>query len=389
MVEPPSLSLFPGGEQQVVVRFAPPRTPDVKPGVTPFGVRVISREDPDGSVVEEGSIAVGKFEQRAIELYPPTNRGRRQGVYELAIDNRGNAPIDVAVAGSDPENICRFRFAQDVLRVEPGAATFTKLKVAPVKRFWKGPPKTHQFQVLVTAEEHPPEIVPGTYMQEALLPPWIVKAVLAAAAVVLVLFILWQTLFKSTVETAARDAVEEPLEALTERIDEVAPTTTTIAGQSATTTTAAGEDGGDGDATTTTAGGGQNDGGTTTSVGGGSGSGFSTAFGDPIDFQLGIGSPVPAGTSLSFTQPFTKNFAMTDMVLQNPGGDSGVITITRNGAVLKSSALENFRDYDLHLVAPYVFRSGQDLVLTINCTTPGPTNTNGCQISASFSGFEK
>ncbi|MEO5725031.1 MAG: hypothetical protein ABIQ39_03505 [Ilumatobacteraceae bacterium] len=393
-VEPRTVSLFPGAEASVVVRLAPPRSPDVAPGEVPFAIRVLSREDPTGSVAEEGTVTVGRFEQRSLELFPPSVSGRRRARYELAIDNRGNGPIEVALAGADSDNSCRYLFTPEVVLVDPGSAKFTKLRVTPARRFWKGPAKSHPFQVIATQEGCEAEFVNGSYTQQSMLPPWVLKAALATAVAALALFILWQTLFKSTVQSAARDAVAKPLASLAQRVDAVAPTT--LAGPGS---------GGAGGAPTTTVAGGASGGGTapgggtggatttTTATGGGStGSGssdFSTPFGDPTDFQLGGGTPVAPGAPRSFSQSFTKPFALTDVVLQNPGGDTGTVEVSRNGAVLMTSALENFRDYDLHFVAPYVFNPGQQLVLKVTCTTPAPTDAAGCAVSGSFAGFVK
>ena len=148
--EPEVLSLFPGAEGTVTIHFRPPKSPNTPPGPTPFGVKVVSGEDPTGSAVEEGVLTVGRFADRSVEIYPVTQRGRRKGEFQIAVDNRGNAPIEVEFSGSDPENACRYAFAQGALTVEPGTAHFTKFEVIPHDRFWKGPPKTHQFQVLVT-----------------------------------------------------------------------------------------------------------------------------------------------------------------------------------------------------------------------------------------------
>jgi hypothetical protein len=440
-VEPDNVSLFPGAEETVTVMFRPPRVATTPPGPTPFGVKVNSREEPDGSAVEEGVLTVGHFAERTVELFPLTARGRRSGKFELAIDNRGNAPILVDLAGSDAEDACTYRFSADADKVEPGSARFVKLRVSPRKRFWKGPPKTHQFQVVVserapvveppagsstevdlwappgaespsptTAATAPsaavavaeapaipvaaPEVVNGSLLQEALVPPWLIKAIIAAIALLLVLWLLWITLFKSTVESAARDAVAEPIADLTARVDEVAPTTvppptlpgggTVPGGGDGTGTTVPG--GGDGTGTTVPGGG---DGtGTTVPGGGTSTGGFATPFGDPADFQLGNASSVGAGASQAFPQPFTAQFSLTDFVLQNPAGDTGRVEISRDGTVLFTSALENFRDLDQHFVAPYVFKTGQNLTMTVTCTTPGP-GAAGCSVSASFAGFTK
>src|SRR4030088_598986 len=50
-VDPPALSLFPGAEESVTVRFPPPRTSAVPAGQLPFGIRVVSHED-QAAVVE-------------------------------------------------------------------------------------------------------------------------------------------------------------------------------------------------------------------------------------------------------------------------------------------------------------------------------------------------
>ncbi|MEO7369741.1 MAG: hypothetical protein ABIZ69_02695, partial [Ilumatobacteraceae bacterium] len=245
--EPEVLSLFPGAEGTVTIHFRPPRSPNTAPGATPFGVKVVSGEDPMGSAVEEGVITVGRFTDRTVEIFPVTARGRRRGQFQIAVDNRGNAPIDIEFAGSDPENACSYHFSSQALVVEPGTAHFSKFEVVPHERFWKGPPKTHQFQILVSeiarhatlpapqmaaagAPSPPPdamstvavvpvpEVISGTLLQEAMLPPWLIKAVIALIALILILWILWITLFKPTVESAAKDAVEAPLASLNDKV---------------------------------------------------------------------------------------------------------------------------------------------------------------------------
>jgi hypothetical protein len=422
--EPDVLSLFPGAEGTVTIHFRPPRSPNTPPGPTPFGVKVVSAEDPTGSAVEEGVITVGRFADRTVELYPLTARGRRRGQFQVAVDNRGNAPIDVQFSGSDPENACSYQFATVAEVIEPGTARFTKLDVIPHQRFWKGPPRTHQFQVVVSeilrqaelpapqmaaaapgAPPPPsaitapvpvvapvPETVNGTLLQEAMLPPWLIKAVIAAIAILLILWILWITLFKPTVESAAKDAVEAPLASLNDKVDALAPPDTVPGaggaggaggGAATTTTTIAAGGGGTPTVTTTTVVGDTVP--TTTTI---PTSTFSTPFGNPADFQLGFGSQVPPGTSQDFTNPFSSTFAVTDMVLQNPNGDTGFVQIKRDGNIIMQSALENFRDLDLHFVAPYMYNPGSTLVMTIACTTPGPT-LPGCAVSGSFGGFQK
>ena len=412
-VEPEFLSLFPDAEGTVTVFFRPPRSPNVAPGPTPFGIKVVSGEDAGGSTVEEGVITVGQFADRTVELYPLTARGRRKGRFEVAVDNRGNSPIHVEFAGSDPENACRYDFAQPSLVVAPGTAHFTKFDVVPHDHFWKGPLKTHQFQVVVTERARQvaalepqmagasalappqagsvpapspvatpaPQTVNGTLMQEAMLPPWLIKAVLALLALILVLWILWITLFKPTVESAAKDAVAAPLASLAAKVDAIAPGAGGGGGAATTTTTPGG--GGVTTATTTTT-----PGSPTTTAAPPPG-GFVSPFGNPSDFRLTFEpANVPPGPALDVTHPFTASFALTDLVLQNPRGDTGLITFRRGTNILFTSALENFRDLDLHFVAPYLFKSGETMMMSVICTAPGQGQP-GCTPSASIGGFSK
>ncbi len=305
------------------------------------------------------------------------------------------------------------------MTVEPGTAHFTKFEVIPHDRFWKGPPKTHQFQILVTERARhaelpapqmagpagvpppptegmptpvavaPPEVVNGTLLQEAMVPAWLIKAILLLIALLLLLWILWITLFKPTVESAAQDAVEAPLASLNEKVDALVPPEDAGAGAGAggaTTTTVLGGSGGASTGGTTTTNPGDVVIDTTTTI---PTSTFATPFGNPADFQLGIASVVPGGTAQNFTNPFSSTFAVTDIVLQNPNGDTGVVQIKRDGNIIMQSALENFRDLDLHFVAPYMFNPGSSLTMTVTCNTPGPPNPAGCAVSASFGGFQK
>ena len=80
--------------------------------------------------------------------------------------------------------------------------------------------------------------------------------------------------------------------------------------------------------------------------------------------------------------------SLTDIVLQNPQGDVGRITLSRNGSVLLDFSLANFGVQDLHYISPVVFNANDSVVLTVTCTTPGP-NAPECVDAASLGGFVK
>jgi hypothetical protein len=77
---------------------------------------------------------------------------------------------------------------------------------------------------------------------------------------------------------------------------------------------------------------------------------------------------------------------VTDVVLQNPAGTVGTVTLLRNDDILLQSELANFRDLDLHFVAPFVFEEADDITLLVDCRTPAPGGTE-CPVGSTILGF--
>jgi hypothetical protein len=151
--------------------------------------------------------------------------------------------------------------------------------------------------------------------------------------------------------------------------------------------------GGVGSPTTKPGGTGPGGGPTTTGPSGGGPSGGGpggtvSAFGNPVDFRLAPSPVVPKGTTQSQSRQTPTNFTffMTDIVLQNPDGNIGRLTIQRDGTTLLTSALENLRDLDFHFVAPYEFDAGHAVTVQVACS---PDSTTDCTASASFAGYQR
>lgn len=375
-VEPPSISLLPGAEQSVDVLFRPAKASDVLAGRTSFAVKAMSHEDPDASSVEEGVIDVLPYDERAAELIPRTSKGRRSATHEVAVDNRGNAPIVVDLTGVDPEATMGMQFDPPRLTVAPGTAQFSKVRVKPAKSFWRGTNKTLPFTLFVTSDEQPPIPLDGSMVQTPILPKWFWKAVIAVLAVLLLLVILWFALVKPQIKSSAEEVVA-PIE---ERLDAASIPTVPEggggepAGGGATTTTAATTESSTEATTSPTQ---------TTVV---SDLGASSAYGDPFSIRLEV--QTGSNPSDSYSVPDGMTFAITDMVLQNPQGDSGRLTLMRGDEILLELSLENFRLHDLHTISPYIIEGGENVILTITCTTPGPSAAQ-CVDAASLSGFQQ
>ena len=366
VVEPASVSLFPGAEGTAKAVFSPPRAAGTPAGNVPFGLRARSREDPAGSSVEEGSVEVGTFSEPYAELVPRTSRGSRSASHDVAVDNRGNARLSAEIEATDADRQLRFDVKPPAVVVEPGMAAFAKITVSPAKRFWRGQPKTRPFQLYVKPEGGVPITLDGTLLQESVLPPWFLKALLVIVGLLIALVLIWLLLLKPSIQSAASEAVASPLASLKDDVNEALgnaglPTMGAGSGPTPVPTPAPTPAPGD----------------TPTPVPPPTASPTAAVLipglGNPVDGHLdeaNKSAPVKGGTLF-----------ITDLVFSNPNGANGAVVVLRDADPLFQLRLENFRDYDLHFVTPIVLQDGQSLNLSLSCTS------SPCDPAVFYSGY--
>lgn len=350
--EPPVISLFPGAEQAARITFRPPRSPEVPAGPMAFGVRVASQEDPAGSVVEEGQLQVGAFSETSAELAPRTSRGRTSATHDLAIDNRGNTVLNASVTGLDPDRTVAYDIKPPALVIDPGAAAFTKVAVKPRKRFWRGQPKTHSFQLQLDGGQAP-VLVGGSMLQEPILPSWLLKALLLLLAALVAFALIWLLFLQPAIRSTAQERAEQVLQQA--GIDpnpnrngngngNGQPTPTPAPGQTTSPTTP-------------------------------------TPTPGPAGVQTPRDGRLQAGASAE-SPSADRTLYVTDLVFSNPEGTSGTVRLRRSGEDLMVLNLDNFRDLDFHFVTPIAIGPEQSLRLTCDGTCGGPP-------AVYFSGFER
>jgi len=367
--EPRVVNLMPGDMGTVALTFAPPRGPEARAGLTPFGVRVKSREDPEGSVVEEGAITVAPFTELRAEVTPRTSHGRLSGRHELVIDNLGNCPTEVELIATDSEERLSFRFRQPTLTVEPGTAAFVPFTARPHKRYLRGAERKHQFQVTVLTTGGEPVSADGAFIQNQLLPKWLLPALAALLALIILAIALWFTVVKPEVQSTAKQAAQEQVTPVISIADRAQQQASSAQQQAAQAQQAA-------------------NGGAAPKPGAGG-----TAAGDipgtDTDFRIVASAPVTSNANdfkkfgMETLPPADKTLVVTDFLLQNPYGDTGIIRIQRDNQVLAEFGLGNFRAFDYHVGQTWRFAPGQHLVITVNCAS---ATSGTCRSSASFSG---
>jgi hypothetical protein len=367
-VEPAQLNMLPGSDA----------------GIVPFAVRAMSSEDPAGSTIEEGVVEVGPFSDLRAVLAPGSARGRRAAKYRLIVANEGNAPSHAAVSVSDPDLLLDFKVKPTTLVAQPGTATYVRLRTMPKKRFLKGQDRPLPFQALLQADDTAPATVNGVMVQEQILPRWLLPAIATAAVVVAALAVLWFTVLKPEVHTMATQAVNQATKQLTssaKKASDAAQTASVAAQQASKAAQQA-------TASTTGTTSKTNTGGTktsskTTSTKKSSTKKSATAPVPVSDMLQSNAAPSKTFSTVTFAVPAKKMLSVTDIVLENPLGDTGLLQIRQGTTSIFVFGLANFRSIDYHFVQPLVFTHSAPLVLAVECQNTG---TTACTDGLSFSG---
>jgi hypothetical protein len=357
IVEPAVVPLFPGAEAVARVRFKPPKSSSVLAKAIPFAVRVKSREDARASLVEEGVVEVGPFNDTTAELIPRTAKGSSHGRAQLALDNRGNVRINARLTAADPDRKLNFTITPPALTGEPGTVSFASIRINPRTRFLTGPPKLAPYKVNVHQDGLPIITVDGSMQQEGLIPPWLLPAIIGLAALLLVLAILWFVLLRPSLKSLTQNEVQTQTSSLQQQVNTLKSANPTL----------------------------------TTGGGAGGPTGPNPVKGDPWSSRLAVNSQAtPSQLESAVTVPQGGGLAVTDLVFENPSGNTGTIYLVRREAnkpdqVLLVLRLENFRDLDFHFVTPLVFKESQTMTLSCN---PDPTGSL-CNASVYYSGYFK
>jgi hypothetical protein len=351
IVEPAVIPLFPGAEAVARIRFKPPKSSSVPSRAIPFAVRVKSREDARASLVEEGVVEVGPFNDTFAELIPRTAKGRSRARAQLAVDNKGNVRVNARLTAADPDRKLNFTITPPALTADPGTAAFAAVRLSPRQRFLTGPPKLNPYKVLVHQDGLPTITVDGSMQQQGLIPGWLIPAAIAGLALLLVLAILWFALLRPAItSTAQQAAANAPAVQAAKNNAQAALNKVNALSPNVAPTAAPGIVGPNG--------------------------------GPAYSNRLTVKGDKTASQSL--TVPDGGNWAVTDLVFENPSGSSGSLVWMRNGQVLLTMRLENFRDLDFHFITPQIFNEKQ--TMTLSCTADSGSS---CDASVYYTGFFK
>lgn len=382
-VDPPTLSLFPDAEGEVTVTFRPPRDASTPVGQLPFGVRVASKEDPRGSVVEEGTVDVSPFVDISAEIVPHTSRGRQSGSHEVAIDNRGNQAVEVALSGTDPNDDLTFRFSAPSVTAAPGTASFSRFRVSSRGLLWRGQPATLPFAVTVTPYGQQPIRLDASFQQQPMIPAWLPRTIAVVFALILATAIAWKVVLQPSVRRTVADA--PAIKAANANIQTLANQTGVqlpSPGTSVTPSPGAGN--------ATTAGG--------------------TPLGNPavIPVSITAGAGNTRSVRVAFPADSKSALSVSAIVVQNAFNDAGVIAVRRHPAkaagdpeddVLLRQSLFGQASPSVVLSPALALAPGDTILVSLLCVQPGTIATGNpdnpgpskdqCDVSLLISGFAR
>jgi hypothetical protein len=347
-VEPAEVTLYPGDTATLSVDLHPPRSPEAPAGEHLYGVRVVPVEHPEEAVVPEAVVEVLPFLELTAELVPRTSHGRLGGRHEVAVDNRGNAPVEVTLTASDPADSLLARVRPETLTVEAGHAGFADVRVRSARTVWRGSAVTHPFTVLVAPPAGNPVTLDGSHVQLPLIPSWLPKVALASLVALLALAALWNWPVKGTINSTAEAAVAPQVAAVKAQARQ--------AGDAAQSAKGSAVDAGK----------------------------SAKKAGDlvgtpppprsvelPFSERLSAATAKGAQQTARFTVPRGATVALTDFVFENPQGDFGTLQLALGNTTLFNMALENFRTSDFHFVSPIRAVQGDTITMTVQCNEVG------------------
>ncbi|WP_197289520.1 COG1470 family protein [Saccharothrix sp. NRRL B-16348] len=346
-VEPARLSLYPGTSEQVAVVLRPPRSPDVRAGEVPLGVRVLPAERPESVVVTETTVIVEPFAKQRARLIPKRRRAWRSARYRVEVQNDGNTPTVVTLSLPEADDHLKIAVSTAPATVDPGAKAELELRARVAKTLWFGKPAVWPVwpvrldAVALAAEERHEHELAGELVQLPILSKWL----LSLLGALLALLLAWLLLVRPAVLSAAREAADGRAQEIAQAAEPQAPAEEP---GGAPDQQPAGEQGqGQGQGQGTSGGGEQSSG--------------------TVEVRTNAGQRA-TGT---YVVPEGKVFHITDIVLANHQGDEGVLTIAFGERTITVIALETFRNQDYHWVTPIDIPENGTVTVTVDCARPG------------------
>ena len=354
-----NVTLFGGSRDVIEVVVRPPAIHTTSAGPTTIAVRVIPQLDPDDTVVAETLVEVGAFDDRRITVLQPLQRVRRRARYEFLVENHGNNLANCRLHLVDATGRVDGRFDPPAVGVAPGASSLVRLSARVGRGGLRPSERQLDFSIEATEPDHAPARGRATLIQTPTVPARALGRLLWAAAVVGAVALAWFGVVRPELRDAAGRAVDD-------RIDElIALSDPTTPAASVPITTAPPAPAG-----------------TAAPIVVGPAPVTYTSYRIDVDAandqERRSSAVIPAGSE----------FHLTDVVLQNPHGDLGLATLSRDDEVLYEWDLGQMNSANEFQprISPLPFQPGDNIVLSVDCEASGRASGTGCEVGVLLTG---
>ena len=92
-------------------------------------------------------LVIEPYTETTTKIRPQRAKGRRKAHYDVAVENKANAPVLVALEGEDPDDELDFGFNRPPHEIPPGKTVETGMQVRPPKQIWIGRATERRFTV--------------------------------------------------------------------------------------------------------------------------------------------------------------------------------------------------------------------------------------------------
>jgi hypothetical protein len=188
-----STALLPGQQQEVTLTVQPPRSGAGGAGRRPFRILAASQAAP-GQVATAGCIlTIATFSRFAAELRP--QRVEAAAPARLMVENQGNVQQAFALTWQSPDEGLAFEPAPaQELRIAPGEVAMAEFSARPRSRPLFGGERTWPFTARVQAAQGEARNLNGEVVGKALIPSWVLPAVLVAVLALACIAVLFTVL---------------------------------------------------------------------------------------------------------------------------------------------------------------------------------------------------
>jgi beta-lactam-binding protein with PASTA domain len=151
-IYPDTVYLVPFGtggtyEQEVEIHIHPPRSPEAKAQLWQLQVVAHSKAQERTAAAVPLGLVIEPYTETSTNIRPQRAKGRRKAHYDVAVENKANAPVLVALEGEDQDDELDFGFNRPPHEIPPGQTVQTGMQVRPPKQVWIGRATEHRFTV--------------------------------------------------------------------------------------------------------------------------------------------------------------------------------------------------------------------------------------------------